>query len=203
MRTRLTKTDRRQAILLQARRIILERGFDGTEMEDIRLACGISRGGLYHHFGNKRAVLGALVSAEVEQLVEVVINPDAPPISALLEAGSIHLGQEPGILSGMTTRENRLDYLSCLEQAQSEQLREPLRQRLRHHIQPDVEAAHIAELFLTITAHINRRDILSDWSAQEAAGFSATALTALKQFLKNPSELDPIIQNLSQKACAP
>lgn len=200
MRTRLTRTERRADILDKARRLIKERGLDSTEMEDIRLACGISRGGLYHHFQNKRAVLDALVEDEVAQLAEVLTDTETSPIPALLRAGSGHLGNDPGVISDLRTTGEKLDYLSSLEQAQATRLSDVLRDRLKRFTRPEVDPGHVAELFLTINAHINRREILNHWTAAEAAGFAATGLEALAPFLTTRSELEPIISKLKQKA---
>lgn len=200
MRTRLSPTERRTRILEKARELVLERGLTGTEMEDIRLACGISRGGLYHHFGNKRAVLDALIKDEVAQLAEALAGSKGSPIPVLLRAGSGHLGSEPGVISGMQTREERLDYLSGLELAMTEVLSDLLRDRLEGFVQPGTDPGHVAELFLTINTHINRREILGQWTSAEAAGFAATALQALAPLLKTPADLDQIISELKDKA---
>ncbi|MBD3678266.1 MAG: TetR/AcrR family transcriptional regulator [Rhodobacteraceae bacterium] len=200
MRTRLSPTERRTRILEKARELVLERGLSGTEMEDIRLACDISRGGLYHHFGNKRAVLDALIKDEVAQLAEALEGSDGSPIPVLLRAGSGHLGSEPGVISGMRTREERLDYLSGLELAMTEVLSDLLRDRLEGFVQPGADPGHVAELFLTINTHINRREILGQWTSAEAAGFAATALQALAPLLKAPADLDQIISELNDKA---
>lgn len=199
MRQRLTPTDRRSRILAQAARLIAERGFDGTEMEDIRLACGISRGGLYHHFGNKHAVLDGLVAGEVTRLAEALRESEALPILTLITEGATHLGQAPGVLAGMRSAAERRAYLSSLEQAHEAILSALLREALVPHVRDGIDPAHLAELFLTVTAHINRREILGRWSAAQSAGFAATALTALAPMLKAPEELEPLIAALKAK----
>jgi AcrR family transcriptional regulator len=198
MRTRLTRIERRAAILDKARELMVERGFSDTEMEDIRLACGISRGGLYHHFGNKRAVLDALVETEVAQLVDVLKTTDASPIRVLLRVASSHLGNSQGVVSSLRTRSDRLDYLSGLESALSEFLCDPLGERLKAFVRPNIDPHHVAELFLTINTHINRREILGEWTSGQSAGFAATALQALVPFLSDPTEIDPIISALKE-----
>ncbi|WP_353532836.1 TetR/AcrR family transcriptional regulator [Cognatishimia sp. WU-CL00825] len=198
MRTRLTRSERRASILDKALELFAERGFFGTEMEDIRLACGISRGGLYHHFGSKRAVLDAIVETEVAQLVEVLDDADAPPISSLLRAASSHLGNTQGVSTCLRTRSDQLEYLSSLETALSELLSASLGMRLKDFVRPGVDPSHVAELFLTINTHINRREILGEWNSEQAAGFAATALQALVPFLNDPQELEPIILALRE-----
>ena len=171
-------------------------------MEDIRRASGISRGGLYHHFSNKRAVLDALIEEEVIELAQVLKTTDASPISALLLAGSSHLGTGPGVVSALTTRAEKLDYLSGLELAFASVLKDALAGRLGEHVRGGTNPEHVAELFLTINAHINRREILGDWTSEEAAGFAATSLQALAPLLQSPKELHPIIADLTQRASA-
>jgi len=203
MRKRLSKRDREAEILKQARALFMERGLARTEMEDIRLACGISRGGLYHHFPNKRAVLEALVAAEVHELADSLDKTEAAPILTLLRSGSSHLGAEPGLLSALHRREERIDYLSALDQAFSEVLRDALAAKMRGHVRDDVDPDHVTELFLTVTAHINRREILGQWSPADAAGFAATSLRALAPLMTRPDDLQPVIAELEQKASAP
>lgn len=203
MRTRLSKAQRRSDILKKARQLILAQGLSHTEMEDIRLACGISRGGLYHHFPNRRAVLAALVNEEVAELAQIMEASPGPPIAALLNAGSSHLGTSEGVLSALSTEDERLDYLSSLDQAFAARLSEPLRGRLEDAVLPDVDPGHVAELFLTVNAHINHREILGQWSSAQAAGFAATALQLLAATLQTPSDLDPIIAALKKESETP
>ena len=200
MRTRLSKTQRRSDILKRARQIILAQGLSNTEMEDIRLACGISRGGLYHHFANKRAVLAALVDEEVAELAQLMEASQGSPIVVLLEAASSHLGKPSGVLTGLSTNDERFDYLSSLDQAFAAHLSQPLCIRLKDAVLENVEPGHVAELFLTINAHINRREILGQWRSAQAAGFAATALQMLAATLQTPSDLDTIIADLKKKS---
>lgn len=200
MRTRLTPSERRADILDKAARLIAERGLSGVEMEDIRLACGISRGGLYHHFGNKRAVLDGLVAGEVAALAQSLDDAETSPVLALLQAGSSQLGAAPGVVANLTATDEFLEYLSSLELAFAAILRPTLEARLVGAVRDGIDPAHVAELFLTVTTHINRRTLLGDWDASTAAGFAATALMALAPLLDDPSQLDGIISAFQEQA---
>lgn len=200
MRTRLSKNDRRTDILKKARKLIATRGYTRTEMEDIRLECKLSRGGLYHHFGNKRAVLDALIEEEVLALAKIFNDAKASPIAVLLDVGSSHLGNDPGIVADLNTKEEQLAYLSGLELSVERHLTKALAARLQALIRPDFEADHVAELFLTVNMHINRRQILGEWTDQQAASFAATALQALVVFLTDPTELQSAISGLKEAA---
>ena len=184
MRTRLDKNRRRADILETARRLFAERGFAGTEMENIRRAAGLSRGGLYHHFGNRRAVLNALVDAEVAALAEM-------------------LGAEAGVLAALGSEEERMDYLSALEDAFARHLRPALTARLEDGVRAGTEPGHVAELFLTVASHINRREILGHWNPGEAARFAATALDALAPLLADPAALAPLVAALRERGVRP
>ncbi|MGH1416773.1 MAG: TetR/AcrR family transcriptional regulator [Pelagimonas sp.] len=203
MRTRLSKSDRRDTILKTARQLITEKGLTSTEMEDIRLACGISRGGLYHHFANKRAVLDALVAGEVASLADAMTSKDTSPIPALLLAGSRHLGNDPGLAAALNTPAEKRDYLSALDTAFSSLLTGVLSDRITNDVQEGTNPEHVAELFVTISAHINRREILGQWSGAQSAGFAATSLEALAPLLASPKELAPIIADLKKRATQP
>ena len=51
---------RRQAILDTAEALFFERGYEETSVQDILDAMGLSKGGFYHHFESKMAVLEAV-----------------------------------------------------------------------------------------------------------------------------------------------
>jgi AcrR family transcriptional regulator len=59
-RARSRPPDRRRRILEAALRCFARRGFAATTIEDIRRASGASTGSLYHHFGSKEELAGAL-----------------------------------------------------------------------------------------------------------------------------------------------
>lgn len=172
-------------------------------MEDIRAACDLSRGGLYHHFGNKGAILDALVAEEIDALVDVLERSRRPPIETLLEAGSSHLGNEPGIVTALETTEERLLYLSSLDQAIARRLSPLLGEKLADAVRPGIDPVDVAELFLTINAHANRRVCTGEWTEARSAGFAATALSALAPLLQDATRLRRIIRQLEKRGTRP
>jgi TetR/AcrR family transcriptional regulator, cholesterol catabolism regulator len=54
--------DRHRAILETAARLICERGYDGTSMQEIAAACRLTKAGLYHYIQNKEQLLFAIMS---------------------------------------------------------------------------------------------------------------------------------------------
>ncbi len=58
----------RQRLLTSAEELFTRRGYDGTAIGDVAARAGVSIGTLYHHFGDKRALLLALVDAWGERI---------------------------------------------------------------------------------------------------------------------------------------
>ena len=58
---------RRQAILDTAEALFFQRGYEETSVQDILDAMGLSKGGFYHHFESKMAVLEAVSTRRAEQ----------------------------------------------------------------------------------------------------------------------------------------
>jgi TetR/AcrR family transcriptional regulator, cholesterol catabolism regulator len=54
--------DRYRAILETAARLICERGYEGTSMQEIAAACRLTKAGLYHYIQNKEQMLFAIMS---------------------------------------------------------------------------------------------------------------------------------------------
>lgn len=57
MTAKRPKADRMAAIIEAALSEFLEKGYDTATMESIALRAGLSKGGLYHHFGSKDEIL--------------------------------------------------------------------------------------------------------------------------------------------------
>jgi AcrR family transcriptional regulator len=55
-----TQAERRTAtiatIMLEARRLFADRGFEATSIDDIAAAAGVAKGAVYHHFASKEAL---------------------------------------------------------------------------------------------------------------------------------------------------
>jgi AcrR family transcriptional regulator len=183
-RRRLTRDDRRARILEAGRKVFAQYGFGAAQMEHIRVAAGLSRGGLYHHFAAKEEIMAALVDAECASLAARVET--APlPLVALVEAGSEMLGAgaagfDPAWLEGRQERER---YLAAREAAEARHLRPVIETALQSGIAEgryrNVPPRHVAELFLTVNARLNRLALLEGSPPADIAGFAATALTAL------------------------
>lgn len=63
---------KRRQILEGARRMFLSHGFEGTSMQDVARAAGVSKGTLYVYFDSKEAMFAALVQQECSVLQDSV-----------------------------------------------------------------------------------------------------------------------------------
>lgn len=62
----------REKILLAARGCFAKQGFAGTSMNDIQVACGFSRGNLYHHFKTKEDIVRIIISQNLGRFCDQV-----------------------------------------------------------------------------------------------------------------------------------
>lgn len=84
------KADRSGRILRAASSLFRDQGYDAVRIEDIAAAAEVSAGTCYNYFSTKGDLLLAIVSMEVEEVVETgreVI--DSPPASVALALGGL------------------------------------------------------------------------------------------------------------------
>lgn len=93
--------EKRREILGAARRCFSRDGFRGASISGICAEAGISPGHLYHYFGSKEAILGAIVEMVLEETTERFVrtmeeSPDA--LAALIsEMEQAKAEKEPGV----------------------------------------------------------------------------------------------------------
>ncbi|MDR2505719.1 MAG: TetR/AcrR family transcriptional regulator [Oscillospiraceae bacterium] len=99
---------RRQTIIDTAERLFYKKGYEQTSVQDIIDALNYSKGGFYHHFDSKLALLCAICESRAartrEAVEEAVANAGGDPVdqlNAFFESGALF-------------REDNLDYLSLL-----------------------------------------------------------------------------------------
>jgi len=68
----MTGKERREQLLDVGRSIFAERGFDGTSVEEIASAAGVSKPVVYEHFGGKEGLYAVVVDREFERLLGLV-----------------------------------------------------------------------------------------------------------------------------------
>ena len=84
--------DTRAALIGVARDAFAERGYAGTHLEDVAGAMGLTKGAIYHHFGSKAELFGAVGAALEHALfarVEAALAtapPGWPRVEAALDA---------------------------------------------------------------------------------------------------------------------
>lgn len=84
-RGRPPSEEKRQRILAAATRLFTEQGYEGTSVDDIAAAAGVSKQTVYSHYGSKERLFGVAVSEKCrESGVDAdLIDPDAPPESLM------------------------------------------------------------------------------------------------------------------------
>lgn len=63
------------SLLDAAVQVFNERGYDGTSMEDLARAAGITKSSIYHHVRGKEALLGMALDAALAELFAVLDEP--------------------------------------------------------------------------------------------------------------------------------
>jgi len=85
-RSRAEMIEATQAKLLAtARRAFQHTGYAATSMDDLTASAGLTRGALYHHFGDKKGLLAAVVEqidGEVDQRLNAISTHAADPWDA-------------------------------------------------------------------------------------------------------------------------
>lgn len=84
----------RAALLATARRLFAAKGYADCGTEEVVMAAGVTRGALYYHFADKRALFEAVVedvAREVLQAVEQAANRAGDPLQALLKGSGAFL----------------------------------------------------------------------------------------------------------------
>lgn len=66
------------SLLAVAVEVFIERGYDGTSMEHLSKAAGISKSSIYHHVRSKEELLHRAISRALDGLFGVLEEPDAP-----------------------------------------------------------------------------------------------------------------------------
>lgn len=90
-RTQQERSERTRRRLLEVgRALFVKEGFPAASTPRIVAEAGITRGALYHHFADKRALFQAVVEREaamVADAIEAAARPDLDPRRALLTGG--------------------------------------------------------------------------------------------------------------------
>ena len=95
MATQLSKGQAiRQAVLETAARLFAERGFGGTNLQDIAAELGISRPALYYYFNSKEDILASMVEEITvfsgKRATELVAKTDTNPSESLRQLVENH-----------------------------------------------------------------------------------------------------------------
>ena len=69
-RRRLSRDERRAQILDAAAEVFAERGYEGTSIDEVAEAAGISKPVIYDHFDSKKALHIALIDKQTDDLLE-------------------------------------------------------------------------------------------------------------------------------------
>ena len=91
-RTRLTPDERRAQLLDLGVRLLADRSLDELSIDLLAEEAGISRGLLYHYFGNKHAFHEAVVRRAADDLIAQTAPPvDGEPLERLLVSTTAYL----------------------------------------------------------------------------------------------------------------
>ncbi|NLJ54034.1 MAG: TetR/AcrR family transcriptional regulator [Intrasporangiaceae bacterium] len=68
----MTGKQRREQLVLIGRRLFARKGFEGTSVEEIAAAAGVSKPVIYEHFGGKEGLYAVVVDREIDALLSTI-----------------------------------------------------------------------------------------------------------------------------------
>ncbi|KAG1437864.1 hypothetical protein G6F56_012894 [Rhizopus delemar] len=93
-RTRAEMEETRASLLATARRVFSEHGYAATSMDDLTAQAGLTRGALYHHFGDKKGLLAAVVGqldAETDRRLQAISDSADDAWDGCVQRGRAYL----------------------------------------------------------------------------------------------------------------
>ena len=94
--------DTRARLIASARRAFATQGYANTSMDDFTASAGLTRGALYHHFGDKKGLLAAVVAqldSEMDARLQRISEQAVEPWSGFCERcrAYLRMAQDPEI----------------------------------------------------------------------------------------------------------
>jgi AcrR family transcriptional regulator len=178
-RRALAKQQTREKVLLAARQLFTERGYEGATIRDIAQAAGMSTGAVFASFADKSELFGDILSADhaalaviMQQAVESKTTVESA-LLALFKAGyDFHYPQLPLLAAGVAVSWTWTD---ASEQRNREAVR-PIRDLLLQQLRAGVERGELVEshdLRLVATTlwdafvRSYRRAVFDGWSSDD------------------------------------
>src|SRR3982751_5748538 len=101
-RTRAEMEETRAALLATAHAVFTAQGYADASMDDFTAEAGLTRGALYHHFGDKKGLFEAVaqqIDAEMAQRLTNLSATAATPWEAFVRenVGYVEMALEPDI----------------------------------------------------------------------------------------------------------
>lgn len=194
MRTRKPVATRIDEILDAAQSLFLRKGYAAVQIEHIRQETGLSRGGFYHHFGSKTAVLRALTMREQTRLAKTA----GRDLRSLISFGSTYATAQPGLESTLSEPDDIALYLTCLAEAQDKCLAPQLIAAIEAEGDGRISPEHAAELFLAVNHRINGQVLKGLWSHDKARSFSCSALRSLALLIGREGLFDAVLSDMEE-----
>ena len=91
-RVRMTSAERREQLVMIARELFAEKGFEGTSVEEIAARAEVSKPVVYEHFGGKEGAYAVVVNRETKALHDAIRAALTTPEASsreLLERGAM------------------------------------------------------------------------------------------------------------------
>lgn len=180
-RSNRDRTEKTRAALMQAARaLFVDKGYAETSTPEIVAAAGITRGALYHHFEDKRALFRAIVTDEALAVADAIERqtPDGlSPIDALLKGSTAYLDamRVPGRTRLLLIEGPSVLGLAEMKKLDDENAARTLRDGLEAAI--DVRGLPLAALADLLSAAFDRAALAID--AGETAKDYSAAIAAL------------------------
>ncbi|WP_283814030.1 TetR/AcrR family transcriptional regulator [Afipia massiliensis] len=91
-------------IVSAARKLFMSRGFDAVSIDDIAIAAGIAKGGVYHHFSSKQSIfevvldrVQAELASQLNSRLAANKGPRTPETIAMNTYAYLKAASEPGL----------------------------------------------------------------------------------------------------------
>lgn len=170
----------RLALIEAARRLFVEKGYAETATPDIVAEAGVTRGALYHHFEDKRALFRATLEREAQAVaaqIETASIVSSTPREALLSGAGAYFDAmaEPGRTRLLLLEAPAVLGFEAMGAIERENAEDTLKTGLSDLLGPGVGAGKLQALTDLLSAAFDRAAIAIEAGADRKAYEAAIA----------------------------